>query len=133
MDYDRLRAVSLFEGVSDEDLRNIEPFVSSVEVSEGKHLVDEGDFSYQLMAIEDGQAEVLRGGDKIAELGPGDFFGEMALSGDARRNASVVAVSPVTSIVITRQAFRQMRNDIPTVCDRVQAAVEDRGRELVEE
>jgi CRP-like cAMP-binding protein len=69
----------------------------------------------------------------IAELEEGDFFGEMALSGDARRNASVIATTPVTAIVMTRQAFRQLRNDLPVVCDRIEAAVRERGTEPAEE
>ena len=129
MDYDRLRAVSLFEGVSDEDLRNIEPFVSSVEVSEGKHLVDEGDFSYELMAIEDGQAEVLRGGEQIAELGPGDFFGEAGLVEKDRRNATVVAKTPMKLITLTSWDVRRLEKQIPEAAERIRQTVEARRPE----
>ena len=69
MDTSRLKSLPLFESVSDEDLQKISPFVSEVSVSEGKHLVDEGDYAYTFMAIEDGTAEVRRGGEKVAELG----------------------------------------------------------------
>lgn len=73
----------------------------------------------------------MRHGDEVlAQLGPGDFFGEQALSGDAQRNASVVATEPMTAIVMTRQAFRQIRREHPAVCERVEAAVRDRGREI---
>ena len=81
MDTSRLKSLPLFESVSDEDLEKIAPFVSEVSVSEGKHLVDEGDYAYEFMAIEEGTAEVRRGEEKLAELGPGDFFGEMGLLG----------------------------------------------------
>ena len=91
MDTSRLKSLPLFESVSDEDLEKIAPFVSEVSVSEGKHLVDEGDYAYEFMAIEEGTAEVRRGDEKLAELGPGDFFGEMGLLGHDRRNATVVA------------------------------------------
>ena len=53
--------------------------MSEVSVGEGKHLVDEGDYAYAFMAIEEGSAEVMRDGGVLAELGPGDFFGEQGL------------------------------------------------------
>jgi CRP/FNR family transcriptional regulator, cyclic AMP receptor protein len=133
MDPNRLRSVPLFTGLEKRELEALGRCADELDVPEGKHLVEEGDFGYEFFTIEDGRAEVRRGDETIAVLEPGDFFGEMALSGDARRNASVVATSPLTAIVMTRQAFRQMRNDIPTVCDRISAAVRDRGAELVEE
>ncbi len=63
-----MKALPLFEGVSDEDLDKIAPFVSEVSVSEGKHLVDEGDYAYEFMAIEEGEAEVIRGDETLAKL-----------------------------------------------------------------
>ena len=133
MDPARLRSVPLFTGLDQRELEAVGRCADEVDVPEGKHLVEEGDFGYEFFAIEDGRAEVRHGDDAIAELGPGDFFGERALSGDARRNASVVAVSPLTAIVMTRQAFRQMRTELPVVCERIEAAVRDRGGELIEE
>ena len=103
MDTSRLKSLPLFESVSDEDLEKIAPFVSEVSVSEGKHLVDEGDYAYEFMAIEEGTAEVRRGEEKLAELGPGDFFGEMGLLGarqaqrDRGRDLRRCGSSPSTS------------------------------------
>ena len=132
MDPERLRSVPLFAGLEKRELEAIGRWADEVDVPEGKHLVEEGDFGYEFFAIEEGRAEVRRDDETIAELEAGDFFGEVALSGDARRNASVVATSPVTAIVLTRQAFRQMRNDVSTVCDRITAAVRDRGLDPAE-
>ena len=117
----------LFTGLEKRELEAIGRWADEVDVAEGEHLVEEGDFGYEFFTIEDGRAEVRHGEEPIAELEAGDFFGEAALSGDARRSASVVATSPLTAIVMTRQAYRQMRNDIPTVCDRITAAVRARG------
>ena len=61
MDPGRLKSLPLFEGVSEEELSHISPFVDETSVAEGTHLVDEGDYSYQFMAIEEGSAEVVRG------------------------------------------------------------------------
>jgi CRP-like cAMP-binding protein len=127
MDPERLRSVPLFSGLERRELEAIGRWADEVDVAEGEQLVEEGDFGYEFFAIEDGRAEVRRGDETIAQLEPGDFFGEVALSSDARRNASVVATSPMKAIVLTRQAFRQMRNDVPTVCHRITAAVKDRG------
>jgi cAMP-dependent protein kinase regulator len=133
LDPNRLRSVPLFAGLEKRELETVGRYADEVDVPEGKYLVEEGDFGYEFFVIEDGRAEVRRDDDPIASLEPGDFFGEVALSSDARRNASVVATTPVTAIVLTRQAFRQMRNDISTVCDRITAAVKDRGAELAED
>jgi CRP/FNR family transcriptional regulator, cyclic AMP receptor protein len=130
VDYNRLKALPLFEGVGDEDLQNIAPFVSEVSVSEDKHLVDEGDYSYQLMAIEEGEADVVRGGDHLATLGPGDFFGEMGLRDHVRRSATVAATSPLTAVVMTESAFHQMARRLPKVEEKIRAAVEERTKAL---
>ena len=132
MDPQRLRSIPLFDGLHRRELEVLGRCADEVDVAEGKHLVDEGDFGYEFFVIEDGSAEVRHDDQVLAELGPGDFFGEMALSGDARRNASVIATSELTAIVMTPSAYRQMRRDIPAVCDRIEQVVEERGRELAQ-
>ena len=59
-----------------------------------------------------------RGDQLLGELGPGDFFGEMALVGDTRRNATVVATTPLRVVVMTAQAFRQTKRELPGVASR---------------
>jgi CRP/FNR family transcriptional regulator, cyclic AMP receptor protein len=126
VDHNRLKALPLFEGVNDEDLRSIAPFVSEVSVSEGKHLVDEGDYSYQLMAIEDGEAEVLRGGEHVADLGPGDFFGEMGLLERTLRNATVTAKTPMRLITLTGWDLKRVERAAPEAIERIRAVLEER-------
>ena len=126
MDENRLKALPLFEGVSDEDLRTIAPFVSEVSVSAGKHLVEEGDYSYQLMAIEDGEAEVLRGEEHVADLGPGDFFGEAGLVEKDRRNATVVAKTPMRLITLTSWDVKRLEKQIPQAAQRLREQIEAR-------
>ena len=129
MDHNRLRALPLFEGVDDEDVRNISPFVSEVSVSEGKHLVEEGDYSYQLMAIEEGEAEVLRDGEHVADLGPGDFFGEAGLVEKDRRNATVVAKTPMRLVTLTSWDVKRLEKQIPEAAQRLREQVEARRPE----
>ena len=90
-------------------------------------LVREGDFSYEFMAIEEGEAEVTRGGEHVADLGPGDFFGEMGLLEKTLRNATVTAKTPMRLVTLTgwdlqaRGADRARRR-----IERVRAVLEER-------
>lgn len=130
MDPARLKSIPLFAGLGRHELDALGQCADEVDVADGEELVEEGDFGHEFFAIESGSAEVRHGDELLATLGPGDFFGEQALSGDARRNASVVATSQMIAVVMTRSAFRQMRRDHPAVCERIEAAVAERGREI---
>ena len=127
MDTSRLKTLPLFESVPDEDLERISPFVSEVSVSEGKPLVTEGDYAYEFMAIEEGTAEVRRGDEKLAELGPGEFFGEVGLLGDDRRNATVVATSPMRLLTLDRWDMRRLEKAVPTAAAKIRSAARARG------
>ena len=129
MDPNRLKSISLFQKVPDEDLREIAPFAQEVSVEEGTHLVREGDFSYELMAIEEGRAEVLRGGEHVADLGPGDFFGEHGLLERDKRNATVVARTPMRLITLTGWDFKRMERAMPEAVARVREVLEERRPE----
>ena len=126
MDANRLKSIPLFEEVGDEELAQIAPFAQEISVDEGKVLVREGDFSYEFMAIEEGTAEVTRGGEHVADLGPGDFFGEIALETDDRRTATVTAKSPMKVVVMFGRDFRQMETSMPQVADQIKEAIEER-------
>jgi CRP-like cAMP-binding protein len=130
MDEARLRAIPLFAGLRKKDRRAVARQADEVDVQPGRHLVREGEFAYEFFAIEEGTAEVRRGEQYLAELGPGDFFGEMGLVGDVPRNASVVAASPLTAIVMTASAFRQVDRDLPEVAKRIRKAIEERCHHL---
>lgn len=126
MDANRLKSLPLFESVSEAELEQIAPFVSEVSVSEGKHLVDEGDYAYTFMAIEDGTAMVLRGGDHVADLGPGDFFGEVGLLDSERRTATVVATSPMRLITLDRWDMKRLEKAVPAAAEHIRATAAER-------
>ena len=126
MDPSRLKSIPLFEEVGDEELAQIAPFASEVSVEEGKELVREGDFSYEFMAIEDGQAEVTRGGEHLAELGPGDFFGEMGLLEKTLRNATVTAKTPMRLITLSGWDLKRVERAAPQALERINAVLEQR-------
>jgi CRP-like cAMP-binding protein len=99
-------------------------------VGEGTELARQGEWAYEFFVIEDGSAEVLRDGERIAELGPGDFLGEMGIVGNVVRNATVRTTAPTRVIVMTAQAFRSMRRANPDVAQRIADAVEERCNAL---
>jgi CRP-like cAMP-binding protein len=126
LDADRLKSLPLFESVPDDELEKIVPFVSEVSVAEGKHLASEGDYAYTFMAIEQGTADVLRDGGRVAELGPGDFFGEVGLLDAERRTATVVATSPMRLVTLDRWDLRRLEKAIPSAAERIRAAANER-------
>jgi CRP/FNR family transcriptional regulator, cyclic AMP receptor protein len=126
LDASRLKSIPLFAEVGDEELSQIAPFANEVSVEEGKVLLREGDFSYELMAIEEGSAEVTRGGEHVADLGPGDFFGEMGLLERTLRNATVTATSPMRLITLTGWDLKRVERAAPEAIERVRSALEER-------
>ncbi len=130
MDEQRVLAIPLFAGLSKQECRTIARHADELSFEEGRHLVREGEFPYEFFILEEGSAKVTHHGEHLADLGPGDFFGEMALVERTRRNASVVATSPITVVVMTGQAFRQMKRELPAVCERITHEVAERGRSI---
>ena len=125
MDKGRLKAIPLFDGLNDHDLGVIATFAGETSVSAGDTLVREGDFSYELIAIEEGTADVLKDDQKVAELGPGDFFGEVGVLQNEMRNATVVATSGMRLITLTTWEIKRMRN-MPGVMERISETISAR-------
>jgi CRP/FNR family transcriptional regulator, cyclic AMP receptor protein len=126
LDPSRLKSIPLFQSVPDEELGQIAPFAQEVSVSAGRELVKEGDFAYEFMAIQDGEAEVLRGGDHVADLGPGDFFGEVGLLEKDRRNATVVAKTDMQLITLSGWDMKRLEKLVPEAVDKVRSVIDER-------
>ena len=126
MDASRLKSIPLFAEVGDEELSQIAPFATEVSVEEGRVLVREGDFSYELMAIEEGLVEVTRGGEHVADMGAGDFFGEVGLLERTLRNATVTARTPVRLITLTGWDLKRVERAAPQALERVRGVLEER-------
>jgi CRP-like cAMP-binding protein len=126
LDAKQLKSIPLFQEVSDEELKEIAPFAEETTVEEGTQLVREGDFSYEFFAIEDGQAEVSRGGERVADLGSGDFFGEMGVLERDLRTASVVAKTDMRLITFTGWDMKRMEKSMPQAVERVRQVLEQR-------
>jgi CRP/FNR family transcriptional regulator, cyclic AMP receptor protein len=121
-----LRSIPLFDSLHKRELDRVARWTDDLDVEAGRHLVDQGAFAYEFFVIIDGQAEVLRDGAHVADLGPGDFFGEMALVETDRRTASVVARTRMRVAVMLGRDFREMEDEMPHVAKRITEAIEQR-------
>ena len=124
---DALGVAPLFKGLSRHELVELAKATEDLEVEEGKTLTREGDLGREFFVIVDGDVSVTQDGNEIRRLGPGDFFGEIALIYDnARRTATVTAASPLRFFVLTRQSFRSLLEHQPEIEEKVMAALEER-------
>ena len=126
MDPARLSAISLFQSFSEEEIHEVSPFADEVSVPAGQVLVREGDYSYEFMGIEEGTAEVTRDGQHVADLGPGDFFGEIGLLERGLRTATVTAKTPMRLITLTGWDMRRVEKAMPEAVERLRDIIEER-------
>jgi CRP/FNR family cyclic AMP-dependent transcriptional regulator len=123
MDPARLTAIPIFSQLSDEEAKRLSAFATETSAAEGQILMKEGDYSTELIAIEEGTADVIRGGEKIASLKEGDLIGEMGLLAREQRNADVIATSPMRLLKLTHWEIRRMSED---TVDRIKQIIEQR-------
>jgi cAMP-dependent protein kinase regulator len=127
MDTSQLKRIPLFADASDEELKQVAAFAESKEVPEGTEVITEGGFSRALLAIEEGTAEVTRDGEHVADLGPGDVFGEAGMLDNEMRSASVTATSPMKLISLGHFEVKRLKKDAPDVYRRIEELVEERS------
>jgi CRP-like cAMP-binding protein len=126
MDPARLKTIGVFADLSDDELQHIANLAAEVSVPAGKELVREGDYSYDLLAIEEGEAEVTRGGEHVADLGPGDVIGEMGVLERTQRTATVVARTPMLLVTLTSWDVRRLNKSAPDAVEHLRGVVEQR-------
>lgn len=127
MDEHRLRELPLFSALSKRERKHVAPLIDEVDVEAGRELVHEGDLGYELFLIEEGTATVTLDGEPLGDLGPGDFFGEIALHDEARRRTStVVASSPMRLAVVLGHHVRVLERELPGVAQQIRAAIDAR-------
>ena len=125
MDPNRLTAIPIFSELSPEEARRLATFATETSAAEGQILLKEGDYSVELIAIEEGTADVIQGGRTIASLHTGDLIGEMGLLERRPRNADVIASSPMRLLRLTHWEIRRMSDD---TVNRIKAIIEQRRR-----
>ena len=132
MDANRLKQLPLFRDLSQHDIERVARWADDIDVPAGRMLMEQGEFPHEFMVLESGTAEVLHEGEHLADLGPGDFFGEIALLEEHRRTASVRTTSDAHVIVMHERDFRAMEDEMPGVAARVRQALTERRREHFE-
>ena len=133
MKAERLKQNPLFAGLTDHEYERLERWTDEIDVPSGKPLVTQGSYPHEFMVIEQGTAEVTQNGEHLATLGPGDFFGEIALLLHVSRTASVTATSDVTLVVMHERDFRAMEEEIPRVAERINFIMEKRRAKAAEQ
>jgi cAMP-dependent protein kinase regulator len=127
VDATQLKRIPLFSDAPDEELKQVAAFAQSKEVPEGEVVVEEGGFSRELLAIEEGTAEVTRDGEHIADLGPGDVFGEAGMLDDEMRAATVTATSRMKLISLGHFEVQRLKKDAPAVYRSIEQLVDERS------
>ena len=123
---DLIRSVPLFSHCSRGQLAEIAGIADEIDIEEGKELMKQGDRGREFFVLLDGTAEVVQDGERINELGTGDFFGEIALVWQAPRTATVKTTTPVRALVITDRAFRALMDSQAELKQKVLEALADR-------
>ncbi len=123
IDTNRLTAIPLFSNLSSEEAKRLAAFATETSAAEGQILMKQGDYSTELIAVEEGTADVMKDGDKIASLKEGDLIGEMGLLSREPRNADVIATSPMRLLKLTHWEIRRMSED---TVEKIKKVVEER-------
>jgi CRP/FNR family transcriptional regulator, cyclic AMP receptor protein len=126
MDEKHLKSVPFFGALGKNERQTLSQITDEIDVPDCQSLAREGEFAYEFFVIQDGTAEVTHEGETIAQLGPGDFFGEVGILATERRMATVTATSPMALIVLTRGALRTVRREHPGVAERLRQAIDER-------
>src|SRR3954451_2552357 len=114
-----LADVPLFASLDEPARRKVAAWFELRSVTAGTQLTGEGASGYSFFVLSEGSAQVTVGGETIAQLGPGDFFGEGAIVGDGRRGATVAATAPSQVLVMFGTQFRQLEQAHPDIASRM--------------
>jgi CRP-like cAMP-binding protein len=120
---EHLTQVPLFSACSQDELRKLSRRTTDIPIAAGHTLVKEGERGLEFFVIVSGRAKVSRQGRKVGELGPGEFFGELALLIDADRNATVTALTPMEAIVLSRREFDAALADAPRMTRKIMSGM----------
>ena len=118
-----LKRVPLFERCSQRELAQIAALADELDLPAARNLTSEGAGGFEFIVLVQGEADVVRKGRVVNKLGPGDFVGEIALVSGRPRTATVKTRGPSRILVLTASGFRTLMHDVPSIQDKVLAAV----------
>jgi CRP-like cAMP-binding protein len=118
-----LKRVPLFERCSQRELAQIAALADELDLPAARDLTTEGAGGFEFIVLVDGAADVVRKGRVVNELGPGDFVGEISLLTGEPRTATVKTRGPSRILVLTASGFRSLMHDVPSIKDKVLAAL----------
>ena len=121
-----IAAIPLFSELSQPDLEELSSWFQERTASEGVRLCGEGASGYSFFIITEGSAAVTADGTTLRDLGPGDFFGEIAMLDGGRRSATVTTTSPSNLLVLFGTDFRRLQQAHPEVASRLEEAMRQR-------
>lgn len=128
--------VPLFDGLSDAHLGRVAALTEEITYNAGRVIVKKDTPGRAFYVIVDGNARVVKGkivtARREADLGPGDFFGELALLDGERRTATVIAVTPLTTVRIERAAFRRLLREEPELALKLLEGMARRTRKILD-
>ena len=123
----QLARMPLFADLSEAELETVAGTVFERRVKAGKIVIKAGNWGHEFVLILAGDVEVQRDRKVVATLGAGDYVGEVAVLNDARRNASVVATTPVLVGAIDTSLFHTLLRQIPVLAERVATSADQRA------
>jgi CRP/FNR family transcriptional regulator, cyclic AMP receptor protein len=127
---EHLGKLPFFASLSKRDLQKVAKASDELTVAAGRKLVDQGAVGREAFVILEGTAVVKRGNRKVATLGPGDYFGELALLDHGPRTATVIAETDMTVLVIGAREFAGVIDDVPNLSHKLLKSLASRIREL---
>ena len=125
-----LAPIPLFESLSESERAEVAGWFEVRDVGPGVRLVGEGTTGSSFFVLSEGEVAVTAGGEEIASLGPADFFGEMALLGPGRRQATVTTASPSRVLVLFGDDFRRLQASHPGIAAKIEGSVQKRREQL---
>lgn len=126
---DHLQDVRLFSSCTVKELTQLARASDQIAVDDGTTIVTQGSLGHDFYLILEGRAAVLRDGEQVAELGPGEYFGELALLDGATRNATVTATEASTLLVLGQREFAAVLDTTPGVARKIMTQMAARLRE----
>lgn len=125
-----LHRIPLFAGLDKHRIERLGMLAEEVDVPAGKVLIRQGESGGDMMVLVSGHVGVERDGQRLNTLGPGDFFGEMALIDGGPRTATVTAEAPCRLLIVTHRDFHSMMEEFPEVAAQILATLAHRIRRL---